>query len=99
MPYTPRLKGVLALHWMNTLFDIILQNTYTDQRFLSSTNLDKLPPYLLTNIKWNYKVRAKKSQYNFGLGIDNLLDQNYQEIMGAFMPLRNYYINFSVIVR
>jgi outer membrane receptor protein involved in Fe transport len=54
---------------------------------------------MLSNIKATYKMVHSKSQFNWSLGIDNLWNENYQEIQGGFMPLRNYYINFTAVLR
>ncbi len=99
LAYVPNFKTILSFNWINTFYEILMQNNYTSQRYANQANTASLNPYLLTNLKATYKHTIKKSQLNFSLGIDNLWNENYQEINGSFMPLRNYYLNFTTILR
>jgi outer membrane cobalamin receptor len=53
----------------------------------------------MTNLKATYKHIVKSNQVNFSIGIDNLWNENFQEIQGAFMPLRNYYFNVTALLK
>ena len=97
--YVPNFKTILSLTWINPSYEICLQNNYTSQRYTSVANTNALKPYLLTNLKATYKMHPRQSQMNWSLGIDNLWNENYQEIQGGYLPLRNYYLNFTTVLR
>lgn len=97
--YVPNFKTILSLNWVNRNYELLMQNNYTSQRYINTANTNSLKPYMLTNIKATYKMYLSKSQMNWSIGIDNLWNENYQEIQGGFMPLRNYYLNFTTFLR
>lgn len=98
LAYVPHLKTILTLNWINKCYDILVQNSYTTQRYTNTANTSQLPAYFITNLKATYKYALEKQQINFGIGIDNLWNENYQEIQGSYMPLRNYYINITALL-
>ncbi len=99
LAYVPNFKTILSLNWINKHYEVLMQNNYTAQRFTNTANSGSLAPYLLTNLKATYKHIVKSNQVNFSIGIDNLWNENFQEIQGAFMPLRNYYFNVTALLK
>ena len=99
LAYVPNFKTILSLNWINKHYEALMQNNYTAQRFTNAANTGSLAPYLLTNLKATYKHLLKSNQVNFSIGIDNLWNENFQEIQGAFMPLRNYYFNVTALLK
>jgi outer membrane cobalamin receptor len=99
LAYVPNFKTILSLNWINKHYEVLMQNNYTAQRFTNAANTGSLAPYLLTNLKATYKHLVKSNQVNFSIGIDNLWNENFQEIQGAFMPLRNYYFNVTALLK
>jgi vitamin B12 transporter len=97
--YVPNFKSILSLGYISPSYEILMQNNYTAQRFTSLNNSTALDPYLLTNIKATYKHVIKSNQLNFSIGIDNLWNASYKEIQGSYMPLRNYYLNWTMVLR
>lgn len=97
--YVPNFKSILSLGYISPCYEVLIQNNYTAQRYTSLDNSTFLKPYLLSNLKATYKHIIKSTQINFSLGIDNLWNESYQEIRGSYMPLRNYYINWTVVLR
>lgn len=97
--YVPNFKSILSLGYIAPSYEILMQNNYTAQRFTSLNNSTALKPYFLSNIKATYKHQIKSALLNFSLGIDNLWNESYQEINGSYMPLRNYYLNWAVILK
>jgi outer membrane cobalamin receptor len=99
LAYVPNFKTILSLNWINKYYEVLMQNNYTAQRFTNTANSGSLAPYLMTNLKATYKHIVKSNQVNFSIGIDNLWNENFQEIQGAFMPLRNYYFNVTALLK
>jgi outer membrane cobalamin receptor len=99
LTYVPSLKNILTLEYINPKYEIQMTNNYTSQRYINGNNAMRLNPYFLTNIKGTYKQSLKRNQINWSLGIDNLWNENYQEINGYSMPLRNYYVSVTAIIK
>lgn len=97
--YVPNFKSILSLGYIASNFEFLMQNNYTALRFTSLDNSTSLNPYLMTNIKGTYKHYMKSNQLNLSIGIDNLWNESYQEIQGSYMPLRNYYVNWSLLIK
>lgn len=99
LAYIPSLKNILAIEYIHPFFDVMVSNNYTSYRYINQNNTQRLAPYFLTNIKATYKQTIAKNQIQWSLGIDNLWNENYQELNGFSMPLRNYYISATAILK
>lgn len=99
LAYVPSLKTIASLEYIHPDFEVFMQNNYTSQRYTNVANTSRLDPYFLTNLKGTYKHRIGANQINFSIGIDNLWNEDYQELGGYSMPLRNYYINLTAILK
>ena len=99
LTYIPSLKNILTLEYIHPKYEIQISNNYTSQRYINGNNSLRLDPYFLTNIKGTYKQSFKRHQINWIIGIDNLWNENYQEINGYSMPLRNYYMSVTAFIK
>lgn len=76
----------------------IILNTsvqYTGARYVTADNSSALSAYTLLNIAANYSFTTK-SQHLFKIGFTalNVLDTQYQPVLGRSMPGINYQVNF-----
>lgn len=100
LAYVPKFKTVLSLNLIHRNYEISMLNQYTASRYTDAANSGSLPAYFITNLKATYKHSFHASnRYLFSIGIDNLWNENYKEIQGSYMPLRNYYLNLTAILR
>lgn len=99
LTYVPNLKSTLSFGLIHQDFELLAQHNYTSQRYTNLANSMSLNPYFLMNLRGTYKHYIGTSQMQFTLGIDNLLNENYQEINGNFMPLRNYFLQVTALLR
>lgn len=99
LPNVPQLKSTLTLQWMYQSYEVLMVNNYTAPRYTSVSTNAQLAAYWLTNLKFTYKQPISKSAIHWSIGVDNLWGENYQEVVGGYMPLRNYYLNFTAILR
>ena len=89
----------MTLEYIHPKYEIQISNNYTSQRYINGNNSLRLDPYFLTNIKGTYKQSFKRHQINWSIGIDNLWNEDYQEINGYSMPLRNYYMSVTAFIK
>lgn len=99
LTYVPSFKSIVTLEYINPKYEIQMSNNYTSHRFINGNNTMRLNPYFLTNIKGTFKQSLKRNQINWSIGIDNLWNEDYQEINSFAMPLRNYYMSVTAIIK
>lgn len=94
--YSPRLKHRFNVTYLYKKFTFNINHTYTGVTFTSADNLNWLPPVNITNINISKNLPLKNRPLLLGFNINNLLNTNYQIMMGRPMPLRNYQINLTL---
>ena len=99
MAYVPQVKNLIGLTWVREDFEVMLNSNYTSRRYANQANTSELKPYFVSNMKVTTKHHLKNSLLQVALGIDNLWNENYREIQDNFLPLRNYYMNMTFVLR
>lgn len=94
--YSPRLKHRFNITYLYKTFTFNINHTYTGVTFTSADNLNWLPPVNLTNINLSRVLPLKNRPLLVGFNINNLLNTNYQIMLGRPMPLRNYQLNLTI---
>jgi iron complex outermembrane receptor protein len=72
-------------------FNLLYNFNYTGQRFMTTDNNWYMPANFISNVFLSKSIKIwNKSQFEFGIDIRNLFDQQYQAIAWRAMPGRNY---------
>lgn len=92
--YVPFHKFTAALAYSYKNISAHYQYLYNGKVFTSSDNFYSVDDYLVSNLGATYDFGKKK---NFQLGVDvlNLFNENYQSVSPRPMPGRNYSINLN----
>ena len=93
--YTPNYKGVVHLKYSYSRFSLNNELLYNGRVFTSSDNQNMLPHYKVFNSGLFYNF-GKKQRGTIGLQVANVSNENYQPVLGRFMPERNYTININL---
>jgi iron complex outermembrane receptor protein len=97
--FVPEHSARLAMDWMPAeKMHALLEMLYTSDRFVSGDNANVLPEMdavTLLNLTFNYHL----NNYNFGLRVNNLTNQEYNDFETPFgvnsAPQRNYWFEVS----
>jgi vitamin B12 transporter len=90
LTYTPRYAGNMGIYITYKKASLLINQTYTGYRFVSTDNTTWLNPYYTANIKVSYQYTVKKMSFEFFLSINNVLNKNYAVVSNRPMPLRNF---------
>jgi len=88
--YTPRYTGQAAFTCTYQSVTLLLTQSYTGYRFMSTDNTSWLHPYYLANAKLSYSYAFSKVLVEFFAGINNMFNKDYMAVANRPMPLRNY---------
>lgn len=99
LPYIPRYQLKLNAGYSSKRFDIQSIYTYTGYRFVTTDESQWLMPYHYVGVYGGYTYYHKSMpvKFQFQLRLNNLLNTQYQGIVGRMMPGRN--IGFSLVMR
>jgi iron complex outermembrane receptor protein len=92
VPYNTLAGNISATH---RNFYIRLNGQYTGAQFLTSDNKRFLPAFNTVNAFVGGVVRVKEMSFNINLQAQNLLNEEYQVVEWAPMPLRNYLLTIQ----
>ncbi len=93
--YIPLSTGNILIDLnFNKLF-FLVQFNYVGLRYTTETNDRWLQPYYVVDFVsgFNYQVKLFEGEVKFS--VKNLLNENYETMVGYPMPLRNYSLEFS----
>ena len=90
LTYTPRYAGNMGIYITYKKASILINQTYTGYRFVSTDNTTWLNPYYTANIKVSYQYAVKKMSIEFFGSINNVFNKNYSVVSNRPMPLRNF---------
>ena len=88
--YTPRYAGNMGIYITYKKTSLLINQTYTGYRFVSTDNTTWLNPYYTANIKVSYQYSVKKMSIEFFGSINNVFNKNYTVVSNRPMPLRNF---------
>ncbi|NPA68818.1 MAG: TonB-dependent receptor plug domain-containing protein [Chlorobi bacterium] len=74
---------------------------YTGKRYTDSSNEEyrhTLPAYYLENLSAGKKIKKEKITTDIEFKIENLLNENYQEILWRAMPGRQYFLSVKFTI-
>ncbi len=92
VPYNT-LAGNIGVTHKN--YYVRLNGQYTGAQFVTSDNKRFLPSFNTVNIFIGRIVRVKELNFNINLQAQNLLNEKYQIVEWAPMPLRNYLLTIQ----
>ncbi|MBA3665609.1 MAG: TonB-dependent receptor [Bacteroidetes bacterium] len=94
--YTPRytVNGNLSLSYNHAT--LIYYHQYIGYRFTTSDNLQWLPPYHYSSLRFNYKTSLQTTNMILFVACNNMLNTNYEVIAAHYMPLRNFEIGITL---
>jgi vitamin B12 transporter len=93
--YVPNHKWVTNFEYTYRRFSLNNQMFYTGEVFTSSDNQNILSDYMVLNSGISYNF-CKKQNLKVGFQTANILNENYQNILGRPMPERNYTFNINL---
>lgn len=88
VPYIPRYQTRIHLGIENEKYGYYLQWLYAGYRFVTTDESQWLQPYALSAVHAFYKLQTSQLQIRLQGSIQNLLNVNYQQIVGRPMPGR-----------
>ena len=94
IPYVPRyqVKGSIGFSVKN--IDISFWQTYTGYRFVTTDESQFLKPYSTSNLFFSYSKRVQAIQFTTNFKFNNMLNTQFESIVGRVMPGRNFSIGF-----
>lgn len=99
LPYVPRYQVKINSGYSNKNFDVQAIYTYTGYRFVTTDESQWLMPYHYLGLHGGYTFyhTSMPLRYQVQVRINNLLNTQYQGIVGRMMPGRH--IGFSLVVK
>ncbi|APD08031.1 vitamin B12 transporter BtuB [Flavobacteriaceae bacterium UJ101] len=94
--YTPKHKLNNQLQFKRENGFVQIQHQFVDEIYTSSDNLNKLDAFNLIDASIGYNLKINKIKTAIQVGVHNILDEEYQLILGRAMPKRNYSIQFNI---
>lgn len=94
--YTPKHKLNNQLQIRKDKGFVQIQHQLVDEIYTSSDNANTLDAFNLINGSVGYDFKFNTINTAIGVGVNNILDEEYQLILGRAMPKRNYSIQFNI---
>lgn len=89
IPYVPRYQFKMSVGFQHKNIEAHFVQTYTGYRFVTTDESQYLKPYSTSNIWANYYFRYQALKGSANLRFNNILDVQYQSVVGRVMPGRN----------
>ena len=77
-------------------WSLMVNVSYTGQRFVTADNEESLPNYILLNLRLSKSFRASKFLFNTHANINNLLNTQYQSVENKAMPGINLLFGLTI---
>jgi iron complex outermembrane receptor protein len=94
--YIPRFTANQSFSAAFKGITIILQGSYTGERYTSTDNHSKLPGFFLLNLSAEKQFSVKEMSTTAYIRINNITQTEYQVIAWRAMPLQSFQMGFSM---
>ena len=96
LAYVPIHKATITpiTQWKD--WSLLLNLSYTGQRFVTADNEEALPDYLLLNLRLSKYFRTGKFLFNGHANINNVLNTQYQSVENKAMPGINLLFGLTI---
>ena len=94
--YIPRFTANQSFSAAFKGITVILQGSYTGERYTSTDNHSKLPGFFLLNLSAEKQFEVKEMSTTAYIRINNITQTEYQVIAWRAMPLQSFQIGFSM---
>ncbi len=94
MIYIPKHRIGANISLLHRGYSLIYNHSFSSER--NTDELNKLPPHNVGDITLGYTFSCFKSEVAVSLGINNVWNEKYQLMRNYAMPLRNYFVRFTI---
>ena len=96
LAYVPINKATISILGELARWSLLINATYTGQRYVTADNELSLPDYLLLNLRMGKSFRKEKFLFNGHVNINNVLNTNYQSVENKAMLGINFLLGITI---